>query len=249
MQIKKIKANLSDVYILNNFNGVIKYLRKEEKWTRGGLLVADSAGRTNNSLMAHRLFPKFFPKIIPISEETYIREFIEGKTLEEKPEGLLLTIKKLSKFHQQGKDKLEREKNIKIDKFGQLWEKGYNILEKFLKIPKYKTILTYNTGDAKISNLLVDSNYITFDSEGFSIGDISTDIISILESYQFNHNKKLLEKTLRETKKYYLKHDENIIPKSLLGLVGIRSIELAVSNISKNFLNEAIDLYQKFKNI
>lgn len=249
MKIKKIKASLSDIYILNNFNGVIKYLRKGERWTRGGLLVASGAERIKNSIMAHELFPKLFPTVIPISDEAYIREYIAGKTLEEKPEGLVKTIEKLSKFHQQGKEILKRKRNIKIDKFGQLWEKGYNILEKFLKIPKYKTVLTYNTGDAKISNLLADSGYITFDSEGFSIGDISTDIISILESYQFNYDMDSIEKTLKGTKKYYSKIDKNIIPKSLLGLVGIRSVELAVSDISKKFFNETIDLYQKFKDI
>lgn len=248
-QIKKIRASLSDIYILKNFNGVVKHLRKEGKWTRGGILVADTEERIKNSVAAHELFPVFFPKIIPISSETYFRKFIEAKTLEEAPEELEKVIEKLSRFHQQGCEKLKNEKNLKIDKFGQLWKKGYNVLVKFLEIAPYETLLTYNVGDAKTSNLLVDSKYITFDSEGFSIGDISTDIVSIIETYQFNRKTDLVEKTLFLAKKKYSKLDKYIVPKSVLGLIGIRSLELSVSDISKTFFDEAIDLYRKFKTI
>lgn len=248
-QIKKIRASLSDIYILRNFNGVIKHLRKESRWTRGGILVADAEERTKNSILAHKLFPQVFPKIIPVSGETYLREFVDSKTLEEAPDGLEKVIGKLSVFHGRGMVKLKNKKDIKINGFGQLWKKGYNVLGKFLKIKKYDLVLTYNIGDAKTSNLLVGSKYITFDSEGFSIGDISTDIVSIIETYQFIRRTDLIEKTLRLAKKKYAKLDKNMVPKSLLGLVGIRSIELVVPDISKNLFDEAVDLYQKFKDI
>ena len=155
----------------------------------------------------------------------------------------------MSKFHQNGIKKIKNKRNIKINKLNELWKQGGKALNKFSKIDNYNSLLTYNIGDAKASNLLADSKYLTFDSEGFSIGDISTDIISLIESYQFNKKPKLFKKTLEIVKKKYFQTDKNIVEKSLLGLIGIRMLEANIDNRDKKLLNEAIKLFDKFKNI
>ena len=249
MKIKKINADLSNLYIVENFSGVIKQIKRDQKWIRGGIIVANHKECIENSVLANKLFPNFFPKIISLSNETYLRDFINSKTLEENPKRLEEVIEKMSKLHQKGIKKIKNKKNIKINLLNELWKEGRKILNKFSKTDNYKSLLTYNIGDAKASNLLADSKYLTFDSEGFSIGDISTDIISLIESYQYSKKPKLFKKTLEIVKKKYFKIDKNIIEKSLLGLIGIRAMEVSAENRSKKLLKEAIKLFDKFKNI
>jgi hypothetical protein len=249
MKIKKIDAYLSNIYKVENFSGIIKQIKKDRKWTRGGIIVADHKECIENSVLANKLFPNFFPKIISLSNETYLRNFINSKTLEENPKKLEKVLRIMSKFHQKGIKKIKNKKNIEINKLNELWKEGKKTLNKFSKTDNYKSLLTYNIGDAKASNLLADSKYLTFDSEGFSIGDISTDIISLIESYQFNKKPKLFKKTLEIVKKEYFKIDKNIVEKSLLGLIGIRMLETNIKNRDKKLLNEAIKFFNKFKNI
>jgi hypothetical protein len=249
MKIKKIDAYLSNIYKVENFSGIIKQIKTDRKWMRGGIIVANHKECIENSVLANKLFPIFFPKIISLSNETYLRDFINSKTLEENPKKLEEVIKRMSKFHQEGVKKIKNKKNIKVNKLNELWKEGRKALNKFSKTDNYNSLLTYNIGDAKTSNLLTDSKYLTFDSEGFSIGDISTDIISLIESYQYNKKPKLFKKTLEITKKKYFKTDKSIIEKSLLGLIGIRLLETNIENRDKKLLNEAIEFFDKFKNI
>jgi len=249
MKIKKIDAYLSNIYKMENFSGIIKQIRKDRKWMRGGIIVANHKECIENSALANKLFPNFFPKIISLSNETYLRNFINSPTLEKNPEKLEEVIGKMSKFHQKGIKKIKNKRSIEINKLNELWKEGRKALNQFSKTDNYKSLLTYNIGDAKASNLLTNSKYLTFDSEGFSIGDISTDIISLIESYQFNKKPKLFKKTLEITKKKYFKTDKNIIEKSLLGLIGIRMLEVNIENRDEKLLNEVIKLFNKFKNI
>lgn len=249
MRIKKLDGHLSTIYIAKNFTGVIKQLKPNQKWIRGGIIVANHKKCIENSVLAHKLFPEFFPEVFPLSNETYLRNFIKSKTLDECPEKLDKVIGKMSKFHQKGIGKLKNKKNIRVNLLNGLWKEGEKILNKSSKTNNCNFILTYNIVDAKTSNLLTDSKYLTFDSEGFSIGDISTDIISLVESYQFNKEPALFKKTLEIVKKKYSKTDKNIIRKSLLGLIGIRALEVNLQNYNEKFLKEAIKLFNQFKNI
>ena len=248
--MKRINAYLSNIFIMENFTGVIKQIRQDEKWKRGGILIANHKEQIENSVLAHKLFPNYFPKIIPLANDTYLREFINSPTLEDDPKNLSRVIEMLFTLHKQSIGKLKGKKNIKISPCGDLWEKGYYMLNKSLNTKKkYSSILTYNMGDAKASNLLTKSKYLTFDSEGFGIGDISTDIISLIEGYQFNKKEKLFKETLTITKEKYLKIDKDIIEKCLLGLVGIRAMEVIVDNHNDKLLKEAIKLFDKYRNI
>ena len=249
MKIKRINARLSSLCIVENFTGVIKQIKRDEQWLRGGVIIADYKQRIDNSVSANKLFPDFFPEIIPLSNDTYLRTFVNSATLEEDPKKLGEVIKKLFILNQGGIEKLKNKKNIKINPCGEVWKRGYNLFGKLLKAKKYNTVLTYNMGDAKAENLLTDSKYLTFDSEGFGIGDISTDIISLIESYQYNRKRKLLKKTLRIVKKEYSAADKNIIEKSLLGLIGIRAMEISAENRSEKLLEEAIKLFKNLKDI
>lgn len=236
--------------MMKNFTGVIKQIRQDKKWKRGGILIANHKEQIENSVLAHKLFPNYFPKIVPLANDTYLREFINSPTLEDDPKNLSKVIGMFLTLHKQGIRKLKGKKNIKISPCGDLWKKGYYILNKSLDTKKrYCSILTYNIGDAKASNLLTRSKYLTFDSEGFGIGDISTDIISLIEGYQFDKKEKLFKEALKITKEKYLKTDKNIIEKCLLGLVGIRAMEIIASNRDDELLKEAIGFFDKYKNI
>ncbi len=252
MKIKKINANLSYIYLLKDFGLIIKQLKDFPEWTRGGIVVATQDERIKNSIAAYRNFPKLFPKIKLLSNKTYIREFVNSPTLEENPEKLEEVIEKLFTMHQKGVVKVKKEKNIKIQPLGELWKSGYYLFGNFLNIKDFDSaasILTYNVGDAKESNLLSDSRYLTFDAEGFGIGDISTDIIALIESYQYHKKPELFEKTLRLVSKKYSIFDKNIIKKSLLGLVSIRSLEVIAEGRNKDFFDDAIGLFGKYKDV
>jgi len=249
MKIKKINARLSDVYIVKNFSGVIKQMKQDNEWVRGGVVIANCKQRIKNSVLANKLFPDFFPEIIPLSNDTYLRSFINSMTLEENPKKLESVIEKLFALNKAGIKKLKNKKGVKINPCGELWKTGYDLFGKSLGAKECSAALTYNMGDAKDSNLLSDSNYITFDSEGFGIGDISTDIISLIEGYQYSRKKQLFVKTLDMAEKKYSRIDNDIIEKSLLGLVGIRAMEASAENRSKKFLKEAIEFFKKFKRV
>lgn len=249
MKIKRINAHLSDVYIVKNFSGVIKQMKQSNEWLRGGLVIANCEQRIKNSVLANKLFPDFFPEVIPLSNNTYLRNFIDSATLEENPKKLESVIEKLFILNEAGIKKLKKKKRIKINPCGELWKIGYDLFGKLLGTKKCSAVLTYNMGDAKASNLLSDSDYLTFDSEGFGIGDISTDIISLIEGYQYNGKKQLFAKTLDIAEKKYFKIDNDIIEKSLLGLIGIRAMEIGAENRSKRLLGEAIEFFKKFKKI
>ncbi len=249
MKIKRINAHLSDVYIVKNFSGVIKQIKQNNEWLRGGIVIANCEQRVKNSVFAHKLFPDFFPEIIPLSNNIYLRNFINSATLEEDPKELENVINKLFVLNKAGIKKLKNKKNIKISPCGELWKMGYDLFGKLLGAKKCSSVLTYNMGDAKASNLLSDSNYITFDSEGFGVGDISTDIISLIEGYQYNRKKQLFVKTLDIVKRKYFKTDNDVVEKSLLGLIGIRAMEVSAENRSKRLLKEAIEFFKKFKKI
>lgn len=215
-------------------------------------MIATQDERIKNSIAAHRNFPKLFPKIKLLSNKTYIREFVNSPTLEENPEKLEEVIEKLFTMHQEGISKVKRGKNIKIQPLGELWKSGYRLFGNFLSIKDFDSadsILTYNVGDAKESNLLSDSRYLTFDSEGFGMGDISTDIVALIESYQYHKKPELFEKTIGLVSKKYSVLDKNIIKKSLLGLMGIRSLEVIAEGRNKEFFNSAIELFGKYKDV
>ncbi|MCK5412954.1 MAG: hypothetical protein KAI57_01120 [Candidatus Pacebacteria bacterium] len=248
-KIEDINANLSFIYKLENFNGVIKQIKQDREWTRGGIVIASRQERIDNSILANNLFPNFFPEIKVLSNETYLRDFVESKTLEEDPESLAKVIEKMFFLHQDGINLLNNKKDYKVHHLGELWKKGYIFLKKFMELEDMKSIFTYNVGDAKASNLLADSEFVTFDSEGFSIGDISTDITALIESYQYEKKFDLFEETLILVKEKYTKLDKNIIKKSLLGLVGIRLLEVLMENREEDLLDEAIKLFEKFENI
>ncbi len=249
MKIKKINARLSDVYIVKNFSGVIKQMKQDNEWLRGGVVIANCKQRIENSVLAHKLFPNFFPEVTPLSNNTYLRSFINSATLEENPKKLESVIEKLFTLNKAGIKKLKNKKNIRVNPCGELWKTGYDLFGRLLEAKKCSTVLTYNMGDAKDSNLLSGSNYITFDSEGFGIGDISTDIISLIEGYQYNGKKKMFEKTLDMVGKKYFKTDNDIIEKSLLGLIGIRAMEVSAENRGEKLLKEAIEFFKKFKRV
>lgn len=251
MKIKKINANLSHLYLLKDFGLIIKQLKDFPEWTRGGIVIATQDERIKNSVAAYKNFPEFFPKIKLFANKTYIREFVNSPTLEENPEKLEEVIEKLFAMHKEGIVKVKKEKNIKIQPLGELWKSGYYLFGSFLNIKDFDSaasILTYNVGDAKKSNLLSDSRYLTFDAEGFGIGDISTDIVALIESYQYHKKPELFEKTLRLVSKKYSVLDKNIIKKSLLGLIGIRSLEVIAEGRNKEFFDSAIELFGKYKN-
>ena len=247
MKIKRINAHLSDVYIVKNFSGVIKQMKQDNEWLRGGVVIANREQRIKNSVLANKLFPNLFPEIVPLSNNTYLRSFVNSMTLEENPKKLESVIEKLFILNKAGVKKLKSKKSIKVSPCGELWKIGYDLFGKLLGANKHGAVLTYTMGDAKASNLLSGSNYITFDSEGFGIGDISTDIISLIEGYQYNGKKQLFIKTLDIVEKKYFKTDNNIIEKSLLGLIGIRAMEVSAENRSKRLLREAIEFFKKFK--
>lgn len=252
MKIKKINANLSYLYFLKDCGLIVKQLKDSPEWIRGGIVVATQDERIKNSVAAYKNFPEFFPKIKLFANKTYIREFVNSPTLEEKQKKLEEVIEKLFTMHKEGIAKVKKEKNIKIQPLGELWKSGYHLFGNFLNIKDFDSadsILTYNVGDAKESNLLSDSRYLTFDAEGFGIGDISTDIIALIESYQYHKKPELFEKTLRLVSKKYSVLDKNIIKKSLLGLISIRSLEVIAEGRNKEFFDEAIGLFGKYKNV
>ena len=250
MKIKKINANLSNLYLLKDCGLIIKQLKDSPEWIRGGIVVATQDERIKNSIAAYKNFPKLFPKIKLFANKTYIREFVDSSTLEENPNKLENVLEKLFTMHQEGIAKVKKEKNIKIQSLGELWKSGYRLFGNFLNLKNFDSatsILTYNVGDAKESNLLSDSEYITFDAEGFGIGDISTDIVALIESFQYHKKPELFEKTLNLISKKYSALDKNIIKKSLLGLIGIRALEVIAEERNKNLFDEAIELFKKFK--
>lgn len=252
MKIKKISASLSYLYLLKDCGMIVKQLKDSPEWIRGGIVIATQDERIKNSIAAYKNFPEFFPKIKLLSNKTYIREFVNSSTLEENPEKLEEVIKKLFTMHKEGIVKVKNGKNIRIQPLGELWKSGYHLFGNFLNIKDFDSaasILTYNVGDAKESNLLSDSQYITFDSEGFGIGDISTDIIALIESYQYHKKLELFEKTLGLVSRKYSVLDRNIIKKSLLGLISIRSLEVIAEGRNKEFFNDAVELFGKYKDV
>ncbi len=248
-KIEEINANLSFIYKVEDFNGVIKQIKQDREWTRGGIVVASRQERIENSIFANQLFPNFFPAIRPLSNETYLRDYIESGTLEEAPESLSEVVKKMSFLHQESIALLKNENGFKVHHLGELWKKGHTFVKRFAKVEEIESLFTYNIGDAKASNLLAESEFITFDSEGFSVGDISTDITALIESYQYEKKFDLFEESLILVKEKYINLDKNIIKKSLLGLVGIRLLEVVIENRKESLLDESIELFKKFENM
>ena len=241
MKIKKINANLSNIYMMDNFNGVIKQLKKEKEWLRGDIVIATREERVKNTILAHKLFPNFFPKAIALNNETYIREFINSPTLDNDPKNLEKVIEKMAVFHKEGITKIKNKKGIKIHRFGDLWEKGYSLFGDILKINEYATVLTYTLGDAKASNILSQSPFLSFDTEGFGIGDISEDITALIEGYQAGRKTDMVKKTLKLAGIKYSALDKNIVKKTLLGLAAIRSLEVITSSRQNNLYKESIE--------
>lgn len=254
-KIKYIDARFSELWILDK-KFVIKKMKGRPVWKKGGKVVASSKKRIENSITAYKKMPDFFPQIVQISKDTYVREYFNIPLLYDEPQKLEYVISVLKKFYLASINKSEVKEGIKkIPFYGKLWKIGLSQFPN-LAVNKndYKIIPVYILGDAKPENILTRGKYLSYDNESFCIGDISSDLELIVEHYQFFKKEKLLKKTLELSQRVFSDIDNKIVEKTLLGLIAMKKMELDtcsgdICRRERNWLlNDAINLFKKYRN-
>lgn len=250
---KFIETYLSRIWILNN-RFVIKETKKDLKWERGGRIVASPEERLSNNILAHKKMPEFFVEVKKINKNSYIRNYLPNRTLEKNPQKLEDVIRHLKKFYLTSIKKYKLNKQINnIPFYGKLWKFAFSKFSNLIENKKdYKVFPVYILGDAKPENILIGQKYLSFDADGFSVGDISSDLELIAESYQFYGNLFKFKETLKLAKKNFNDIDNKIVEKILLGLIAIRKMEFD-SYKEKNYggerkrlLEESISFFKKY---
>ena len=254
-KIKYINARFSEIWMLDK-KFVIKKMKSRPVWKKGGKVVASSKKRIENSIIAYEKMPDFFPQIVQISKDTYIREYFDTPLLYDEPQKLKHVVGMFKKLYLASINKSEVKNGIKkIPFYGKLWKIGISQFPN-LVINKndYKIIPVYILGDAKPENILARGKYLSYDNESFCIGDISSDLELIVEHYQFFKKEKLLKKTLELSQEIFSDMDNKIVEKILLGLIAMKKMELDSCNNDvyckerKWLLSNAINLFKKYKN-
>lgn len=253
--IKYIDATLSEIWIVDK-KFVVKKMKTAPLWRRGGRVVATAVKRAENSILAYDKMPKFFPKTLPITKDIYIREYFSGLSLEDNPRKLEYAIRKLKNFYLESMHKNEVKKSAgKMPFYGRLWIDGMKMVRglSFDK-SRYKNTPVYILGDAKPSNISAEGRYLSWDAEGFCVGDISSDIEAVMEHYQFRREIDALAKIIKLTGKIFRNIDDNVLGKAFLGLAAMRKMEFdscgnrLCKAKRKKFMNEAIGLFKKHQN-
>lgn len=252
--IEHVDARFSELWIIDK-KFVIKKMKNKPVWEKGGKRVTTAKGRIENALSAYKEMPDFFPEIISLSGDMYIREYFNAKSLYEEPEQLESAIGRLRKFCLASMNRDEVKNGAKkIPFYGKLWKIGISRFPELVTNKNdYKITPVYILGDAKPENILIHNEYLSYDTESFCIGDISSDLELIVEHYQFFKQEKLLERTLECTKKTFTDIDGKIIEKILLGLIAMKWMELGNCKSDScrkertHLLEDAINLFKKYK--
>lgn len=252
-KMERIETRFSEVWILDK-KFVVKRMKNEPVWERGGKRVASPEKRVKNSITAYEKMPDFFPPIIQISKNIYVRNYFNIPSLIGKPQRLEYTIKKLKRFYLSSINKKEvKTGTAKIPFYGKLWKIAISKFpELIINKSDYKIIPVYILGDAKPENILVYGKYLSYDNESFCIGDISSDLELIAEHYQFFKKPELLEKILSLSQKIFSGIDNKIVEKILLGLIAMKKLELDMCDKipckkeRKELLDNAIALFKKY---